>query len=489
MRIALVHPPEPYRSIASNIIQHPINLAALASYIMQYGHQVEIWDFAVEPPTRAHLIKRLKSFLPQAIGFSCMTPLIKTGHKMAEAIKSTDPSIVTIVGGPHVSAVPVETLLEFPSFDIGVIGEGEITLKEILDNLQGGKSPAGLAGTVYREDGDIKVGAWRPLISDLNELPYPKRELINFDLYLGSSSPGLSSKIMGITEIFTSRGCPHRCIFCGSHITHRQKVRFRSPEHLMGEIVECLERFKIEHFTIDDDTFTYGKERLMKILRGFKELKISWDCDSRVDSISPEILEAMADAGCKKVAFGVETGSPRILELIRKKITVEQIEKAFKWAKKAGILSSAFVMVGSHPSETEEDLKQTLDLLYRTRPDYALVYIAVPYPGTELYQMMKEKGFIFTEDWDEFDIVRTEAKWRTDNFMPQDLVKYQKWMYRRYYLRPSFMLRKLLNAHSLKELEYLFGAGFDFIKYVFAKRRKGVAIGARIEAFQSQKGS
>lgn len=489
MKVALVHPPEPYSSIASNITQHPINLASLAAYIMQFGHEVEIWDFAAEPPTKEHLINRLKSFMPQVVGFSCMTPLIKTGHKMAEIIKSCDPDITTIVGGPHVSAVPKETLLEFPSFDIGVIGEGEITLKEILENLKDGVLPKGLAGTAYREDGDIKVGPMRPLISDLNELPYPKRELINFDLYLGSSSPGLSAKIMRITEIFTSRGCPHRCIFCGSHITHRQKVRFRSPEHLMGEIIECIERFKIEHFTIDDDTFTYGKDRLMKILRGFKELKISWDCDSRVDSVSPEILEAMAEAGCKKVAFGVETGSPRILELIRKKITVEQIENAFKWARKAGILSSAFIMIGSHPSETIEDLKYTLELLYRVRPDFVLVYIAVPYPGTELYQIMKEKGYIFTEDWDEFDIVRTEAKWRNDNFMPDDLVKYQKWMYRKYYLRPGFILKKLVSAHSFKEFEYLFSAGFDFVKYVFGKKRKGEPVGARIEAFSSQKGS
>lgn len=489
MKVALVHPPEPYSSIASNITQHPINLASLAAYIMQFGHEVEIWDFAVEPPTKEHLISRLKSFLPKVVGFSCMTPLIKTGHKMAEIIKSCDDSITTIVGGPHVSAAPNQTLLEFPSFDIGVIGEGEIALKEILDCLSRGKPPEGLSGTAYREDGDIRVGPLRPLISDLNELPYPKRELINFDLYLGSSSPGLSEKIMRITEIFTTRGCPHRCIFCGSHITHRQKVRFRSPEHLMGEIIECLERFKIEHFTIDDDTFTYGKERLTKILRGFKELRISWDCDSRVDSVSPEILEAMAEAGCKKVAFGVETGSPRVLELIKKKITVEQIENAFKWTRKAGILSSAFIMIGSHPSETIDDLKYTLELLYRVRPDFVLVYIAVPYPGTELYQMMKEKGYIFTEDWDEFDIVRTEAKWRNDNFMPEDLVKYQKWMYRRYYLRPGFMFKKLVSAHSFKEFEYLFGAGFDFIRYVFGKRRRGEPVGARMEAFSSQKGS
>ena len=257
----------------------------------------------------------------------------------------------------------------------------------------------------------------------------------------------------------------------------------------MGEVIECIERFRIEHFTIDDDTFTYGKDRLMKILRGFKELGISWDCDSRVDTASPEILEAMAEAGCKKIAYGVESGSPRILELIKKKITVEQIENAFRWARKAGILSSAFIMIGSHPSETEEDLKMTLDLLYRIRPDFVLVYIAVPYPGTELYRMMKEKGYIFTEDWDEFDIVSTSAKWRTDNFMPKDLVEYQKWMYRRYYMRPGFILKKLVSVRNLKELEYLLDAGFDFIRYVFGRKRKGEPVGAKIQAFGSSKGS
>lgn len=474
MKLVLVHPPEPMKSIATEVVQHPINLAQLAAFVRErLGVETAIWDYGVEPYSPAGLRDRLRRFAPDAVGFSVMTPLAKTAARQAAIVKETNPDILTIVGGPHVSAIPERTLAEFPSFDLGVIGEGEQTLAEICARRQRGERlPDRVPGTVYRDGGALRIAAERPLIANLDDLPYPTRDLLDFSRYQGSSSPGLSSRLRNITELFTSRGCPVHCFFCGSHVTHRTKVRFRSARHVLGEVRECVEKYGIDHFTVDDDTFTFGRERLIEICRGLRELGVSWDCDSRVSNVDEELLRLMAQSGCVKIAFGVESGSPRMLEAIRKKITIAQVEQAFAAARRAGILTSAFIMIGAHPTETPAEVEATFRLMLRIRPDFVMVYIAVPYPGTSLYEMMKSEGLIAREDWDEFDIVRGEPVWRTHHFSPADLVRLQRSMYRRIYLRPGFIWRKLALLRGPDDLRYFIDAFGKFIKYIFGKRRE-----------------
>ncbi|MDP8223755.1 MAG: radical SAM protein [Candidatus Lernaella stagnicola] len=480
MRLALIHPPEPMKSIASEVCQHPINLAQLAAYVRdRLAVEVEIWDYGVLPYSPEHLRENVTRFQPQIVGFSAMTPLVRTAAQLAAVVKECDRNIVTIVGGPHVSALPERTLAEFESFDLGVIGEGELTLAELCADVQRGRREwAGVAGTVYRDDGDIRVAPSRPLIANLDDLSYPARDLLDFSLYQGSSSPGLSSKIRNITELFTSRGCPVRCFFCASHVTHRGRVRFRSARHVLGEVRECVERFGIEHFTIDDDTFTFGRQRLLEIVRGLREMNVSWDCDSRVTNVDAALLREMAASGCVKIAFGVESGSPRMLEAVRKKITLPQVEAAFDGAKRAGILTAAFIMIGAHPSETAAEVEQTFRLMLRIRPDFVMVYLAVPFPGTDLYEAMRREGMLLSEDWDEFDIVRGEPVWRTEHFSPAQLIALQRSMYRRIYLRPGFVLRKLAMIKSGDDLRYFADAFVKFIKYIFGKRRE-VGVGGK----------
>lgn len=474
MKLALIHPPEPMLSIGAEICQHPINLAQLAAYVRErIGVEVEIWDYGVLPYHPEHLRVNLSRFTPDIVGITAMTPLVKTAAKLASVIKDSDRDILTVIGGPHLSAIPERTLNEFPSFDLGVVGEGELTLAEICQAVaRGERFPKGLAGTVYRDDGDVRRGPERELIMNLDDLPYPARDLLDFSLYQGSSSPGLSSKLRNITELFTSRGCPVRCFFCGSHVTHRNKVRFRSARHVLGEVQECVERYQVDHFTIDDDTFTYGKERLTEICHGLCDAGASWDCDSRVSNVNEDLLRLMADCGCVKVAFGVESGSPRMLEAVRKRITVPEIEAAFRASRATGILTSAFIMIGAHPTETPEEVEQTFRLMLRIKPDFVMVYIAVPYPGTDLFQMMQEEGMIDRDDWDEFDIVRGEPVWHTMHFSASELVRLQRLMYRRIYLRPGFIWRKLKLLHSMDDIRYFGDAFVKFIKYIFGQRRK-----------------
>ncbi len=474
MRLALVRPPEPMLSIASEVCQHPINLAQLAAYVRErVGTTVEIWDYGVMRYHPDQLRSQLARFAPDAVGFTAMTPIVNSAARLAGVVKDFSRDIVTLVGGPHLSAIPERTLAEFSAFDVGVIGEGEQALADLCQSIQrGDRVLRGVPGTVYREDGDIRRGPVREMLANLDQLPFPARDLIDFSLYQGSSSPGLSSKLRNITELFTSRGCPVHCFFCGSFVTHRGKVRFRSARHVLDEVRECVERYGVDHFTIDDDTFTYGRERLIEICHGLHELGVSWDCDSRVSNVDQELLQLMADSGCVKIAFGVESGSPRMLEAVRKRITLEQIEAAFAAAHRAGILTSAFVMIGSHPSETPAEVEQTFRLMLRIKPDFVMVYVAVPYPGTDLHRVMTEEGLVESEDWDEYDIVRGEPVWHTHHFSPADLIRLQRGMYRRIYLRPGFVWRKLKLLRSMDDLRYFGGSFIKFIKYIFGKRRE-----------------
>lgn len=471
MKVVIVHPPEPVFSIARELVQHPINLAQLVAAVDPEQADCRIWDYGVEPYSDTEFQARLASFSPDVVGFSCVTPLVKTGARMAALTKQQLPEALTIVGGPHVSAMAQRTLDEFPSFDLGVVGEGELTFSEILSKRKQGKSIRGIQGTVYRHNGGIRLAPLRPLIPNLDALPYPRRDLIDLSRYIGSSSPGLSTRTRTITELFTSRGCPVWCIFCGSHVTHRGKVRFRSAQHVLGEVHHCIERYGIDHFTIDDDTFTYGKKRLLDICDSLADLPITWDCDSRVDSIDETTLRRMARAGCIKIAFGVESGSPRILRLIRKRIRRDQIENSFRWARRAGIMTSGFVMIGSHPTETREDLDETLRFMKRVRPDFLMVYCAVPYPGTDLHELMVQNNLILSEDWDEYDIVRTRPVWRTFQFTPDQLVRQQQRLYRGFYFRPSFVFRKLMDLRSWSDVRYLMESGASLLKYVLSKDR------------------
>jgi len=465
-RIALIRPPTINRGTSFIATQFPLNLAGIAARLRKEGYAIEIWDFDVEKYGAEILQQRLKIFAPSIVGISCYTPTAINGHAIAAAVKSFSPDTVTVIGGPHVSALPEATMDEFAGFDIGVLGEGEETVVELARKMiVDGGSPEEIKGIIYRSGGVLRKTEKRPPIADLDSLPFPARDLLNMDRYKSQSHRGFSRSFLKITEIMTSRGCPNRCTFCASDVVMGKGVRFRSAVSVNEEIKECAERYGFNHFCISDDTFTLREERLYEICETFERMKLSWNCNARVWPISRKMLSAMARSGCTGITFGVESGSPRILKLIRKNITIEQIENAFRWAEEEGIkLVEADVIIGSHPSETIEDVRLTERLLRRISPDIAMVSVIVPYPGTEVYRVMKEKRLIFAERaWDSFVLFGKEPSWRTENFSPKKLVAIQKKIIRDFYFRPSFMLRIFGKMRSFGEFAYWVRGGFDFI--------------------------
>jgi anaerobic magnesium-protoporphyrin IX monomethyl ester cyclase len=470
-KVVLIRPPKIMGALERSMVQHPINLLMLAGAVRAAGFAVEVWDLEVEPNSEAAVRRRAQAARPDLVGVTGLTCNVTISHRILGCLKEELPGVFTVIGGPHASALPERTLEEFPGFDAAVRGEGEDTLVEICRRLSAGGSLAGVAGTAWRNGDRIVLEPARPLIEDLDRLPFPARDLIDHSLYRGASSPGLDATLHRGTMLFTSRGCPDDCTFCAAKVTFGRTVRARSAEHVLAEVDECIARWGYRHYTVEDDTFTYRPSRLEKLCQGFRERGITWDCDTRVNVVTREMIRMFAETGCQKIAFGVESGSPRILEKIQKGITVEQVKRAFAWAHEFGLITTAFFMVGSDPSETEADLELSFRLMKEIDTELIALAIAVPFPGTRFHQEMKDRGFLFAEAWDKFTHLHSVPCWRTEHFSPEQLVHHQMSLYARFFLRPGFIWKTLPKALSWRGFRYYTRSLWHVLQYLFLESR------------------
>lgn len=466
MKVVLVRPPRFTKRPYFLSLQAPLNIAYLAAYLRRY-YEVEIWDYEVDNYSESSFIQRLKRTRPSLIGFSCFTPSIINGHRMATAVKRASREIITVVGGVHVSSLPEQALLEFTNYDIAVIGEGEETLLELCQCIEKGKSVQGIKGLAYRMDGQIKIEKPRPLFDDLDSLPYPARDLLKMELYQGVVHKGFSRDYLRIVEVFTSRGCPYCCTFCASQATMGTRVRFRSIDNVFGEIEQCIREYNSNHVTLLDDTFTLRPQNVQTICRYLKQKGLTWNCTgTRVDAVSKELLEMMVQSGCRGIAFGVESGSPRILKAINKRTDIQQVKNAFKWAHQSGIkYVEADFIVGADPDETWEELALSQKLIREIRPDILSVSHIVPYPGTAVNKLMKERGYLSSaDDWNAFTLFEErKPPWRTRYFTSKDLISIPRKLLRQYYFTPQWMYQQLRKIENIKEFGYWIRSGFSFL--------------------------
>ena len=278
---------------------------------------------------------------------------------------------------------------------------------------------------------------------------------------------GISSKVMNISEIICSRGCPANCIFCASKVIHSRKVRFRDPENVITEMKTLIREHNTSHFSFLDDNFTINKEFLKPVCEYMKSQNVTFDCLSRVNFVDEEKIGIMVDSGCKKISFGVESGSPRILKLIKKGITIEQIERAFLISKKARLpIVEGTFLVGCHPDETMHDIEMTQKLIHKLKPDIMGISITIPFPGTEHNRILKERGLLLNENWEEFKVFfgNPMPSWELGNIPIKELQQIVKKMIYGYYLKPSYILSWLLKIRSINELKYFVSIGSSLIK-------------------------
>ncbi len=454
-------------------VQMPLNIAYIAAYLIRGGFDVEIWDFEVEEYSDSLLIKRVENTQPCIIGLSAFTSTVLCADRLAGVVKNNFPHIRIAVGGVHVSALPHQSLKEFESFDCVVVGEGERTFLEFCQNTRDGKPVDNIDGLLIRGKDDFTP---RKPIEDLDELPFPARDLLNRKLYTGTVHKGFSRDYLNILEVFTARGCPYECIFCASNVTLGRKVRFRSISNICDEISEEIRKCKINHVTFLDDTLTLKPERIKKLCGYLKSNNLTWNATgTRVNTVTKELLQEMSECGCIGIAFGVESGSQRMLDLMKKGITLKQVRDAFKWAKEAKVRSiEADFIIGAHPDETVEDLELTRKLIKELKPDILSVAYITPYPKTEVSRLMKERNLIAnSNDWGNFMLFSSKKpSWRTVNFSSDDLFNTQRRMLRNYYYTPGYILRKISKMKNLNEFFYWAKSAIDFAKIsIFSSNR------------------
>lgn len=423
-----------------------LGLGYLGAVLEKAGFSVRIIDPGVEDIPADKIVEEVVRHRPGLVGVSSMTPNIKTAANLAGLISKALPGVSICVGGPHVTALPEETLKEFPSFDFGICGEGEGTLVNLAQNLSRGRSaPETLGNLAFRDRGRVVVNAKAPEVH-IDELPFPA-----WHLYPKSK----------VYQLYTARGCPFKCTFCMRVLG--QKVRYRNIDSVIDEFEWVVKDYGPEWISIADETFTLGKERVEDFCRRLigKNLhrKVKWSCNSRANLADGELYKLLYEAGCKAVGFGIESGNEGILKKINKNITVKQAMNAIGLAKAANLKTMAYFILGC-PGETEDTVRETVGLATRLNTFSVSFGIMVPYPGTEIYNdAVKGQGYsLLSRDWDFYD-KQFGRVLEFENLPSRYLESAQRKAYREFYLknRRFFDLSKMLWARRNIIFQRLFG--------------------------------
>jgi anaerobic magnesium-protoporphyrin IX monomethyl ester cyclase len=435
-KIALVNP-----SLLEGTYGHPlfppVGLAYIAAVLEQEDFEVRIIDCPICEINHEKLRANLASFEPTLIGIASMTSTIPSALKSARVAKEACPDAKVIMGGPHATFADKQILTEEAAVDIVVRGEGEETLLELAQHSPKLEKLHEIKGITFRKNDQIIQTPDRPFIQNLDELPRPAYKYIPIEKYRTNGKK--------VLPIMTSRGCPFQCTFCVASQMFGAKFRARSPKNVVDELEWLRDVYGAEGVSFHDDTLTFDRKRILDICDEIMERKIGlpWGCGTRADAVSKEVLAKMRKAQCNEVYFGVESACQKILDSVKKSVSVEQCEKAVKWAKEEGLFVGVSSIIG-YPGETKETMKQTLDLIHRIEPDDAWLCYATPYPGTELRALVESLGWKMSEDWTLYD---TGHPIFEDPLLPaEEIAKMRKNFYEKFY-SPRYILRQTVKGY------------------------------------------
>lgn len=393
MRIALVSPK--WNKKANDY--PPLGLAYLAAVLEADDHEVQVFDFGLEPDTPLEDdAARALAFEPHLVGITAMTSVYHSALETATLLKAYLGRPI-VLGGPHATVYPHRVLNEAPVIDYVVRGEGEETLRELVRALDNGaRDVSAIQGLTYRHRGEIVSSPDRPLIDDLDALPFPARHLLDPKRY-GLRTPAGEPMI----TVLSSRGCPYNCSYCFKGIVGRT-YRQRSPDNIIAELHQVIDRYGAHSFYFIDDLFTINLRRLEALTQQLidEQLDVRWQCLARVDRVNPEILKKMYAAGCRRIHYGIESGNQQVLDRIGKRIELSQVRQAVRWTHDAGIETKGYFMLGL-PGDTAETMEQTVNLAVELDLDQTMFSLTTPFPGTRLWDELVEKrpGTEYNQDF------------------------------------------------------------------------------------------
>jgi len=442
----------------------PLGLGYLAAVLKKSGHEVKITDIDADKISEQDFIRHLKIENFDLVGITATTPTFNKAIRISKLVKENSRAI-TVLGGIHITVMPEESM-KYDSVDFAVVGEGEQTIVELTNLLGERRDLESVDGIYYRKNGKIIKNKERELIEDLDGIPMPERSLFKQQNYTYPDTLYRHS-----FPIITSRGCPSDCSYCNSKNIFKRKFRTRSPAAIVDEIEYLRRNFKAKEIHIWDDNFTVLRERVFRIRDEIKrkniKLKFAFPNGLRVDCIDLEILKALKEMGTYSIAFGVESGNQEVLNSINKKIRLDQIEQAFKLAKKIGIETWGFFMIGL-PSETASSIKNTIDFAIKLNPQVAKFHIFKPFPGTKAYEYLLKRKMILDTDFDKYGI-HTAPVHRLDSLSPGQIIVWQKHAYRSFYFRPVTLLKQILRIKTFNRLKNNFSAGRSILKFIINK--------------------
>jgi anaerobic magnesium-protoporphyrin IX monomethyl ester cyclase len=445
----------------------PLGLLLLAGYLLEHNpnHQVTVIDAQVEELGYAQLEQRIQALSFDVAGITAMTFTMPDVKETLEVVKRVNPGCKVVLGGPHVNLYPEETI-RLEGVDFLVLGEGEILFSNFLDHIDDPDKLKELKGLVFKDkEGNVIHTGLPEIISEdvLNTLPFPARRLTPYREY-----SSLLAKRTPITTTFTSRGCPYRCSFC--HRPHLGKAfRALSPQRVVEEFEECI-KLGIHEFLVYDDTFTIRRERVKEICRLVieKKLDIGFDIRARVDTLDEEMSVLLKRAGCRGIHYGIESGTGKILKVLRKGIDLQQAKEVMDLTRKHKMQTLGYFMIGA-PTETIDDIRETFRVAQWLDPDFIHLTILTPFPGTPIYLEGMANGIIKRDYWREF-AEKPNKNFRPphwdENFTREELERLIIEGYKRFYTRPSYILKKLFSIRSFGEFKRKAAAG---LKVMFMK--------------------
>jgi len=432
-RVALVNLPFQGRiaAVAQTSVGPPMGLAYLAAVLEAADHRVTIVDANALGLSLGQAVERVHRFRPDVVGTTAATPSIDLAARLGRQVAAVSGAPL-VVGGPHTTALPLQTLEEHPSIQVAVIGEGEGIADALVRALCGDGALSDVPSIAFRDGGSPRLTDAAPPPASLDSLPFPARSLLPNDLYRTiDASP--------MTCITAMRGCPAGCSYCNVPRLAGQRVRRRSPQDVVAEMQQVLTRWNVPYVSFLDDTFTTSRAWVIRLCEEAHAAglpgRVAWSCLTRPDCVDAEMLLAMKNAGMTRIEFGIESGSPRVLERLGKGVTLARIRAAFALARELDLVTLGFAMLNV-PDETPAEMEETAQEVLRLDPDFLQLSFCTPYPGTALFDECVERGLLLTEDWSDYRFLRTPVI-RNEALTPRDLERIHRDILRRFYLRPG----------------------------------------------------
>ncbi|MCX6815434.1 MAG: cobalamin-dependent protein [Candidatus Aenigmarchaeota archaeon] len=448
MKILLIQPPMTLLKNEIKSVVFPLGLAYIAASLEKNGYEVEVMDCVVleqrnhiERDGMIHfgldwpeISERIEKSNPDAIGISCLfSSQSSNAYKVAELAKQWNHKVPTIMGGAHPSSIPKEVLTN-KNIDYIVLGEGDETIIHLVKNLHSFEHLKKIDGIGFKHDDSIIINPKTKFIENIDDLPFPARHLFPMELYF-ESEYGHGTDLMRkpLSSMITSRGCPYMCVFCSVHTVWGRNYRPRDPKKVVDEIELLVKKFGVREIHFEDDNLTLKKDRTIAICKEIikRKIDLKWTTPNGVAlwTLDKEVLVWMKRAGCYKLCFGIESGDMETQKFIRKHVPLDRCKEIVKEANKLGIWTHGFFIIG-FPFENTRSIHNTIRYAIDSNLDFASFFLATPYPKTDLYTIMDERGMIKNLTWDTLRV--SAASINTEYFTRGELRGLQREMFKEF---------------------------------------------------------